>query len=44
MRAYMHFILVNLHGQPYTKPGAPATKSIPLKLDTDLEKQLFRNT
>lgn len=37
MRAYMHFILVNLHGQPYTKPGAPATKSIPLKLDTDLE-------
>lgn len=44
MRAYMHFILVNLHGQPYTKPGASATKAIPLKLDTDLEKQLFRNT
>lgn len=44
MRAYMHFVLVNLHGQPYTKPGAPATKAIPLKLDTDLEKQLFRNT
>lgn len=44
LRAYMHFLLVNLYGQPYTKPGAPDTKSIPLKLDTDLEKVLKRNT
>lgn len=44
LRAYMHFLLVNLYGQPYTKEGAPATKSIPLKLDTDLEKVLSRNT
>lgn len=44
LRAYMHFLLVNLYGQPYTKPGALETKSIPLKLDTDLEKLLKRNT
>ena len=44
MRAYMHFLLVNLYGQPYTKPGALDTKSVPLKLDTDLEKVLTRQT
>lgn len=44
LRAYMHFLLVNLYGQPYTKPGALDAKSIPLKLDTDLEKVLSRNT
>lgn len=44
LRAYMHFLLVNLYGQPYTKPGALDTKSVPLKLDTDLEKVLSRNT
>lgn len=44
LRAYMHFLLVNLYGQPYTKPEAPDTKAIPLKLDTDLEKVLTRNT
>lgn len=44
LRAYMHFSLVNLFGQPYTKPGATETKSIPLKFDTDLEKVLGRNT
>lgn len=43
-RAYMHFTLVNLHGQPYTKADAPATKAIPLKLDNDLEGFLSRNT
>lgn len=43
-RAYMHFVLVNLHGEPYTKSGAPATKSVPLKLDNDLEVYLRRNT
>lgn len=44
LRAYVHFLLVNLYGQPYTKEGALDTKSIPLKLDTDLEKVLKRNT
>lgn len=44
LRAYMHFSLVNLFGQPYTKAGALETKSIPLKFDTDLEKVLSRNT
>lgn len=44
MRAYMHFILVNLYGQPYTKAGAPDTKAVPLKLDLDLEGTPKRNT
>lgn len=44
LRAYMHFLLVNFHGQPYTKPGALETKSIPLKLNNDLEAVLSRNT
>ena len=26
LRGYMHFLLVNLYGQPYTKDGAPETK------------------
>ena len=30
MRAYMHFILVNLYGQPYTATGALETKAVPL--------------
>lgn len=38
MRAYQHFILVNLYGQPYTRTGAPDTKAVPLKLNTDLEE------
>lgn len=44
MRAYMHFVLANLFGQPYTRTGAPDTKAVPLKLDTDLEGESFRNT
>lgn len=44
LRAYMHFILVNLHGQPYTREGALSTKAIPLKLNNDLEVFLTRNT
>lgn len=44
LRAYMHFILVNLHGQPYTREGALSTKAIPLKLNNDLEVFLTQNT
>lgn len=44
MRGYMHFILVNLYGQPYTKNGALDTKAIPLKLTLDLEELPTRNT
>lgn len=44
LRAYMHFLLVNLHGQPYTKPGAGTMKAVPLKLNNDLEAVLKRNT
>ena len=40
MRAYMHFILVNLYGQPYTATGALETKAVPLKLNTDLEERI----
>ena len=28
LRGYMHFILANLYGQPYTKEGAPETLSL----------------
>ena len=44
LRAYMHFILVNLFGQPYGMEGAGASKAIPLKLDNNLEGVLKRNT
>lgn len=43
LRAYQHFILANLYGQPYTKEGAPDTKAIPLKLDVNLESVPSRN-
>lgn len=44
LRAYMHFLLVDAYGQPYTKPGAIDTKAIPLKLNSDINEILFRNT
>lgn len=44
MRGYMHFLLVNLYGQPYTKKGAPDSKAIQLKLSLDLEEMPTRNT
>lgn len=44
LRAYMHFTLVNLYGQPYTREGALTSKSVPLKLNNDLENVLSRNT
>lgn len=44
MRAYQHFLLANLYGQPYTKEGAPDTKAVPLKLNVDLEGVPARNT
>lgn len=44
LRAYLHFLLVNLYGQPYTRPGAPDTKAVPLKLNSDVNEVLSRNT
>lgn len=44
LRAYMHFILVNLHGEPYTHCDPATSKAIPLKLDSDTEATLSRNT
>ena len=40
----MHFLLLYLYGQPYTKDGSPETKAMPIKLDIDLEKTPSRNT
>ena len=44
LRAYMHFVLVNLHAPAYTKSNPAETKAVPLKLDSDTEKTLSRNT
>ena len=44
LRAYMHFVLVNLHAPAYTKCNPAETKAVPLKLDSDTEKTLSRNT
>ena len=45
LRAYMHFLLVNLYGEPYTALADPyASKAVPLKLDTDPYNVLSRNT
>lgn len=44
MRGYLHFILVNLYGEPYTKAGAVDSKAVPLKLNIDLEDIPSRNT
>ena len=44
LRAYMHFVLVNLHAPAYTKCDPATTKAVPLKLDSDTEKTLSRNT
>lgn len=44
LRAYSHFILVNLYGQPYTKEGATESKAIPLKWNLNLEEIPSRST
>lgn len=43
-RAYMHFLLVNLYGEPYTNSDPATSKAIPLKLDSNEEAILSRNT
>lgn len=44
LRAYMHFLLVNLHAPAYTACDPATTKAIPLKLDSDVDGMLSRNT
>jgi len=44
LRAYMHFLLVNLFGEAYTNCDPATTKAIPLKLNSDTETTLSRNT
>ncbi len=44
LRALMHFNLANLHAPAYTECDPAATKAVPLKLDSDVEGVLSRNT
>ena len=44
LRAYMHYILVNLYAEPYTHCDPATTKGIPLKLNSDVKAVLSRNT
>lgn len=44
LRAYMHFILVNLYADPYTHCNPATTPGIPLKLNSDVNAVLSRNT
>ena len=44
LRAYVHFLLVNLYGEPYTHCDPATSKAIPLKLNSDTEAGLTRNT
>ena len=43
LRAYMHFILANLHAPAYTACDPATTKASPLKLDSDVEGMLRRD-
>ena len=43
LRAYMHFILANLHAPAYTACDPTTTKAIPLKLDSDVDGVLTRD-
>lgn len=44
LRAYMHFVLANLYAPAYTNCTPASTKAVPLKLDSDVEAVLSRNT
>lgn len=44
LRAYMHFLLVNLYAEPYTHCNPATTRGIPLKEDCDINKVLSCNT
>lgn len=44
LRAYMHYVLVNLYAEPYTHCDPARTKGIPLALNSDVNAVLSRNT
>lgn len=44
IRAFLHFTLVNLFGKPYTACDPATEKGIPLKLNSNTEELLKRNT
>lgn len=44
MRAYTHFLLVNLYGPAYTSENPESAKGIPLKLNTISDEALKKNT
>ena len=41
LRAYMHYVLVNLYAPPYTHCNPATTKGIPLKLSSDVYNTFF---
>ena len=44
LRAYSHFVLVNLFGQPYTKCDPASTLAVPLWVKADVELVLARSS
>lgn len=44
LRAYAHFVLVNLYGKPYKASSASTDKGVPIQLTTDVEKVLTRSS
>lgn len=44
VRAYSHFILVNMFGKPYTKCDPSTTLAVPLSTEADVDKILSRST
>ena len=44
VRAYSHFILVNMFGKPYTKCDPSTTLAVPLSVEADVDKVLSRST
>src|SRR5690606_20176291 len=44
LRAYQHFLLQEVYGQPFRPEPAHKDLGIPLKLSPDLDEPLFRST
>lgn len=44
LRAYCHFIMVNLYGEPYTKCSPESSLAIPLAIKADVEAVLSRSS
>ncbi len=44
LRAFVHFCLINLYAEPYTHCDPATTKGIPLKLNSNINEVLARNS